>query len=143
MEAVARNQSERIRDESIIEREIEFYLKAPQYVADIKDRLKENELDIQWPMTRFEEGRIYFYSPRTDVQAIKRIEVRDSLAKALERVKERTKRLENALKQLSDDEDGFDLIWLFYFKKMDEYKISRLLGFKSVKDMQKARDKAL
>ena len=87
MEAVAPNQSSRWLDESIIEYEIQFYLKYPEYVADIRDRITENELDIKVPITRYDEMGIYIYCPSTESQAIRRIEVRESLENALKRMK--------------------------------------------------------
>lgn len=141
MEAMACNQIENIKDEAIIEHELRFYLKYPEFVADINDRLRENELDIKYPVTRFGDTGVYRYCPGTEAQALKRIEVRENLTKGLERLRKRTERFNNAFKQLDEDEQ--DLLYMLYFEKMNESKVARFLGYKNTSCMNKARREAL
>jgi hypothetical protein len=124
--------------EKLIEQEIFFYLNFQEYEAEIKERLLENELDIQYPVTRFDAvaGRIYRYCPSTEEQALKRIEVREALTSLLERAKKRVERFWRAYNQLTENEQK--LIYYTYFEP-----IYTDLGFKSTKELHQARQEVL
>jgi hypothetical protein len=128
----------------IIENEIDFILNFEKYEEEVNELLLENELNIQYPVTRFdsEEGRMYRSCPDTETQALYRIEKRESLNSLIEHGKKRISRFFRAYNKLNDDE--WDLIYYTYFERI--YKDNRLikvLDYKSIKDLQKAREKVL
>ncbi|EMI11241.1 hypothetical protein [Anoxybacillus gonensis] len=130
--------------EKLIEQEIFFYLNFQEYEAEIKERLLENELDIQYPVTRFDAvaGRIYRYCPTTEEQALKRVEVREALTSLLERAKKRIERLFRAYGQLTEEEQ--ELIHYTYFEPFyTDYRLAVILDFKSTKELRQARQEAL
>lgn len=129
--------------ENVIEQEIFFYLNFKKYEAEIHERLLENELDIQYPITRFDEaGQIYRYCPSTEQQALKRIEVREALTSLLERAKKRIERLFRAYGQLTEEEQ--ELIHYTYFEPFyTDYRLAVILDFKSTKELRQARQEAL
>jgi hypothetical protein len=130
--------------ENVIEQEIFFYLNFKKYEAEIHDRLRENELDIQYPVTRFDEveGRIYRTCPSTEEQALKRIEVRDALTSILEKAKKRIERLFRAYNQLTKVEQ--ELIYYTYFEPIyTDYRLLDILGFESTKKLIQARQEVL
>jgi hypothetical protein len=130
--------------ENVIEQEIFFYLNFKKYEAEIHERLRENELDIQYPITRFDEveGRIYRSCPSTEEQALKRIEVRESLTAILERAKKRIERLFNAYNQLTEEEQ--ELIHYTYFESIyTDYQLAVILEFENTEQLRQARQEAL
>ena len=136
--------NEQFEDEKVIEYEINFYLNFKNYEQEIYDRLEENELNIQYPITIFDEeqGRVYRECPGTEQQAIRRIEVRDSLNAILEKAKKRITRFQNAYSQLSEDEK--DIVYYTYFDEpYEEFQLTRILGLKSVKDLREERKNVL
>jgi hypothetical protein len=130
--------------EKIIEQEIFFYLNFKKYEAEIHERLLENELDIQYPVTRFDAvaGRIYRYCPTTEEQALKRIEVREALTSLLERAKKRVERFVRAYNQLTKNEQK--LIYYTYFEPiLTDYRLAVILKFESTEQLHQARQEAL
>ncbi|MED4903963.1 hypothetical protein [Parageobacillus thermoglucosidasius] len=130
--------------EKLIEQEIFFYLNFQEYEAEIHERLLENELDIQYPITRFDEveGRIYRCCPSTEEQALKRIEVREALTSLLERAKKRVERFVRAYNQLTENER--ELIYYTYFEPIyTDYRLAVILDFKSTKELHQARQAVL
>jgi hypothetical protein len=130
--------------ENVIEQEIFFYLNFKEYEAEIHERLRENELDIQYPITRFDEveGRIYRSCPSTEEQALKRIEVREALTAILERANKRIERLFRAYSQLTEEEQ--ELIHYTYFEPIyTDYRLAVILEFESTKELLQARQEAL
>jgi hypothetical protein len=130
--------------ENVIEQEIFFYLNFKKYEAEIYERLLENELDIQYPVTRFDAvaGRIYRYCPTTEEQALKRIEVREALTSLLERAKKRVERFVRAYNQLTKNEQK--LIYYTYFEPIyTDYRLVIILDFKSTKELHQARQAVL
>ena len=130
--------------EKLIEQEIFFYLNFQEYEAEIKERLLENELDIQYPVTRFDAvaGRIYRYCPSTEEQALKRIEVREALTSLLERAKKRVERFVRAYNQLTKNEQ--ELIHYTYFEPIyTDYRLAAILKFESTEHLHQARQEVL
>jgi hypothetical protein len=130
--------------EKIIEQEIFFYLNFKKYEAEIHERLLENELDIQYPVTRFDAvaGRIYRYCPTTEEQALKRIEVREALTSLLERAKKRVERFVRAYNQLTKNEQK--LIYYTYFEPiLTDYRLAVILKFEGTEKLHQARQEAL
>lgn len=131
--------------ESVIENELDFLYYAPKYEAEINELLIENELDIQLPVTRFDEeqGRIYIHCPGTEVQALRRIEREEALTKGLERLSKRTDRMWNALSQLSE-EDRDLIIWVYIERDgTPERYIASSSGFRTIAEYQKAKKNIL
>lgn len=130
--------------EKVLELEIHFYLNFKQYEQEIYDRPQENEMNIHYPITIFDEeqGRIYRQCSGTEQQAIRRIEIRDSLNAILEKAKKRIARFQNAYSQLSDDEK--DIVFYTYFdESYKEFQLTRILGLKSVKDLHREQKNVL
>jgi hypothetical protein len=127
-------------EEVIIEQEIEFYLNYKKYEEEIQQRLKENELNIQYPVTKYDSdsGRIHRSCPGTEDQAIRRIEVRDALNSILEKAQKRINRLLNAYNQLSKEEQ--DIVFFNYLdQEYRETDAVSLLGLKSNKELNEAK----
>ncbi|WP_338782421.1 hypothetical protein [Metabacillus sp. FJAT-52054] len=123
-----------------IEHEIEFYLNYDSYVQDIKDLILENELDIQWPITFYDEaeGRIYRKCPGTEEQAIQRIAKRDRLNLMLKRASDRLKRFYDAYSTLSNTEQ--ELIYHLYFENhYNEQEVLIKLGLSSRDELESSR----
>lgn len=131
------------RWEKIIEQELLFYQSYPALEAEIHQKLAENELDIQIPITRIDDtGSLVKYAPSVEAQAIKRVTVRDMLQKRLKRAEKRIVRLLNAINQLSEEEQ--DIIHFLYLDvSYPVSKVIRLLGYKNIQELYKARDSAL
>lgn len=130
--------------ENIMENELDFLYHSPKYEAELKERLYENELSIQYPVTHFdsEQGRIYRSCPGTEEQAIRRIEVREAVEALLEHMNKRIKRLWNAIGQLSEEEQDI-ISWVYIERDTAELYMARLSGFRTVKDFRNAKQKAL
>lgn len=131
--------------ETIIERELDFFYHAPEYEADLKERLYENEITIQYPVTRFdeEEGRVYRSCPGTEEQALRRIEKREAFGTGLKRINERVTRLKNALAQLNEDER--EIVFYIYLDRdhPTDRVIAKLLGFRTAKELQDRKKEIL
>lgn len=129
--------------ENIIEYELQFYADFQKHYEDLQEKLYENELNIQYPITHFnpEEGRIHRSCPGTEEQAIRRIEVRESVEAAMKRIEKRINRLNNALSQLDEEEQN--LIGYFYLDGTPENYIKKIFGFSNMKELHKAKREAL
>lgn len=128
------------RWENVIEQEINFYINFKKYEMEIHELLRENELNIQYPVTKFDyvEGRIYRACPGTEAQALHRIEVRDSLQSLLDRAKKRINRFIKAFNKLNEKEQ--DLIYFTYFDQMyKDFELTKVLEFRTIKDLQLAK----
>jgi hypothetical protein len=128
----------------IIENEIDFILNFEKYEEEIKELLLENELNIQYPVTRFdsEEGRMYRACPDTEAQALYRIEKRESLNALIERGNKRIQRFFKAYQRLNSDEQ--DLIYYTYFNpEYQDHRLIKVLDYQSTKELRKTREKVL
>jgi hypothetical protein len=130
--------------ENIIIHELLFYANFKQFEDELKDRLLENDLDIKYPTTTFDEeqGRVYLSCPGTEEQALRRIEVREAIESIHKRAKKRIERLVNALNQL--DEDEFIIISEVYIEgEMTEMELIRTMGFQNKNEFHEAKRRAL
>lgn len=130
--------------EKVIETELDFLYHSPEYEAELLDRLRENEMNIQYPVTHFdsEQGRIYRSCPGTEEQAIRRIEIREAIETIMAHMNKRIKRLSNAIHQLSEEEQ--DLIsWVYIERDTPEIYMARSLGFRTIKEFRKAKKQTL
>jgi hypothetical protein len=130
--------------ENVIVHELLFYANFKQYEAELKDRLKENDLDIKYPTTTFDEeqGRVYRSCPGTEEQAIRRIEVREAIESLHKRATKRMERLAKALQQLDDDE--FEIISIAYLEgDITEKNMVRTARFRSKREFHDTKRKAL
>jgi hypothetical protein len=130
--------------EKAIETELDFLYHSPEYEAELLDRLRENELNIQYPVTHFdsEQGRIYRSCPGTEEQAIRRIEIREAIEAIMVHMNKRIKRMSNAIHQLSEEEQ--DLISRVYIERdTPEIYMARSLGFRTIREFRKAKQQAL
>lgn len=143
METMAEENSVNERWENVVEHEIQFYLNFSEYETEIKERLLENELDIQLPTTIFDEelGRVYIRCPSTEDQALKRIEVRDSLNALLEKGKKRAERVLRSYYSLSDHEQ--EIIFYTYFEPLSDREFSHYLSVRPMKNIPKVKQRAL
>jgi hypothetical protein len=130
------------RWESVIELEIDFYLNFSKYKQEINESLKENELDIKYPVTRYENGEVFRSCPGTEQQALHRIERRDALNAILQRASKRISRLFNAMEQLNELEHNV-LYFLYFNKTFTLHELARLLDFKNIYELQKTKKTAL
>lgn len=123
--------------------EFEFYRNFSALHQDITDLLKENEMNIQLPMTRYEDDQMFYGCPNTEVQAINRIEREEILKKLQARAQKRIDRLLTAIEQLNEDERTI----LYYLEMEQGYFTSIQLlekcNFKSITELMIAKDKAL
>jgi hypothetical protein len=131
--------------EKVIEYEIRFYLNIEEYKNELIDRYYESQM-IRFPVTQFDEdlGRIYLYCPRTETQAIRRIEGKELIIKLLKRATKRYHRLNNAFSQLTDDE--INIISMLYLEGTDHLPkdfIARQLGLKNAKNLDVAKERIL
>ncbi|WP_050613372.1 hypothetical protein [Bacillus testis] len=69
--------------ENVISEEFRLLRGFPEFQRNINDLLLENELNIQWPITQYEHGEVYYCCPGTEAQALDRIEREALLRKTL------------------------------------------------------------
>lgn len=130
--------------EKVIEHELEFYANIRTYEEELLDRLRENEMSFQYPVTIFDEveGRVYRACAGTEEQALSRIEKRESIETLLKKAAKRINRLNNAITQLDELEQ--DIISIFYLEKdLSELHMVRLLGFRTRKEFLLKKEQAL
>lgn len=129
--------------EKVIEYELEFYVNIQEYEDKCLERLYESQV-IHYPTTIFDEegGKVYLSCPTTEEQAIARIEARESIEALLKKAVKRINRLNNALAQLSKEEQ--DVISLFCFEKdVSELHMARMLGFRTKTEFVKEKERVL
>lgn len=123
--------------------EFEFYRNFSTLNQDIEDALKENAMNIQLPMTRYEDDQMFYGCPDTESQAINRIEREEALKKLQARAQKRIDRLLTALEQLNEDERT-----VIYYSEMEQgyFSPAQLLEKCSVNntaELMAAKGKAL
>lgn len=129
--------------EKIIESEIQFYLNVQEYENDLLNRYYESQV-IHVPVTTYDEdlGRVYLSCPTTEEQVISRMESKAAIENLLRRAAGRINRLNRALAQLTPEE--LDVISVYYFEGFtSELRMARTLGFKTVKDFIREKDRVL
>lgn len=130
--------------EWIMERELNFYLHFAEYKDGLQERLFENEMDIEVPVTRFdaEAGCIYRHCLGTEDMAIKRILVRDALHHLLEKAEKRMTHLAQ-LFSLLDARNKVVLRCCYLDTNKTDVERMRQLGLKNKEQLQQEKEQAL
>jgi hypothetical protein len=106
-----------------IERELRLYFDRSSLLNEITDRLEELEDDFRYPQTYVDEvlGRICFYVPTCEEEAIRREEKREMLHRALNRLNTDYTLLSDAMQKLTEEERATLKTW-YYGKGNNEAK---------------------
>ena len=123
--------------------EFEFYRNFSTLNQELTDLLKENEMNIQLPMTRYEDGQMFYGCPTTEDQVINKIRREESLKNLQNKAQKRVDRLLNALEQLNEDERTV----LYYLEMKQGYLSPEQLleecGVKNTAELMTIKETAL
>jgi hypothetical protein len=106
-----------------VERELRLYFDRGSLFNEINDRLEELKEDYRYPQIYVDDvlGRICFYVPNVEDEAIRRESTRESLERALERLNSDYIILSNAIESLTFEEKEALRTW-YYGKGSNEVK---------------------
>jgi hypothetical protein len=136
-----------------VEKELRLYYENDSFIRDIKDRLTELETDIRYPSVYVDDvlGRICFYVPQVEDEAIRREEARESLQKALARLERDYAALSHAIENLTGEERDSLHTWYYgkgssnlktLYKAFRRFRMHVLLQREQVRRQQEINFKA-
>lgn len=131
------------RWERIVIREIRFYREWPQYKAEIDLLLKENEYNIRYPRTIYENGEIRMKGEDVESQVIDRMAREHKLTAALKKAQERIERLLRNMAKLPDKQ--LDLLYYLELEPniMAPKVLKEFYGFPDWMAMYQAKNEAV